>query len=262
MSPPADAPAPGAEVEAATWPPVEVVEVDGWRVGRSGGFTRRANSAVPSGTACGVRPDDPAAVRAVTSTLDRVEGLYAERGARCVVRLDPLTAPGLDALLERRGYRAAAPTVVMTTALAAARRRVAGSRALDGLTLVRHDQPDDAWLRTWLGVKATSTTDTTLARRILRGARAQYLTAHDGAGAVGVLRAALAGPWLGLSCLAVTPHARGRGVGRALTRAALEGAPPAVQHAFLQVERSNEAATALYQGLGFVPADAYHYRER
>ncbi|WP_130781314.1 GNAT family N-acetyltransferase, partial [Cellulomonas biazotea] len=40
--------APGALVEAATWPPLRThVTADGWRVGASGGLTRRANSALP-----------------------------------------------------------------------------------------------------------------------------------------------------------------------------------------------------------------------
>ncbi|NCT90656.1 GNAT family N-acetyltransferase [Cellulomonas sp. APG4] len=298
-------PAPGALIETATWPPVDVSEVGGWRVGRSGGFTRRANSALPSLAAHRTRLGDLAATAAVARTLGEVEALYAEHGARSVVRLDPRTAPGLDRLLAERGYRAVAPTVVMAAPLAGTSRegalpggtlsdrtlsdrtlsartpsartpsggtlpdgmvpsRVSSTRATgaDGLRVAWSERPDDGWLETWLGVKATTTTDATLARRILEGAPARYLTAHDAGGRIGVLRAAPSHGWLALSCLAVERRARRRGVARALTRVALEGAPAGVGRAFLQVEESNRAAVALYRQMGFVPVDAYHYRER
>jgi ribosomal protein S18 acetylase RimI-like enzyme len=41
-----------------------------------------------------------------------------------------------------------------------------------------------------------------------------------------------------------------------LARAAEQGA----RHAYLQVEGDNAAARAVYQGLGFADAYAYHYR--
>lgn len=262
-------PAPGARIETSTWPPVDVREVDGWRVGRSGGFTRRANSAVPSAAACGADPGDRAALASAGRTLDQVEALYAERGARTVVRLDPRAAPGLDGLLAERGYRAAAPTVVMAAVLdgtgvggTVLDGVGAGGTALDRLRLTWAERPDDAWLEAWLGVKATTTTDVALARRIVEGAPARYLTAHDAAGCVGVLRAAPSHGWLALSCLAVAPRVRRRGVARALTRAALVDVPAGADRAFLQVEESNQAAVALYRQMGFVPVDAYHYRER
>ncbi|MGJ0223691.1 GNAT family N-acetyltransferase, partial [Streptococcus pyogenes] len=51
--------------------------------------------------------------------------------------------------------------------------------------------------------------------------------------------------------------------GAALTRQALALARGAgATAAFLQVERANAGALALYEGLGFAPVDRYHYRER
>src|SRR5665647_3541247 len=45
--PVAECVAPGVAVEVDTWRPVEVADVDGWRLGYSGGFTSRATSVVP-----------------------------------------------------------------------------------------------------------------------------------------------------------------------------------------------------------------------
>ena len=70
----------------------------------------------------------------------------------------------------------------------------------------------------------------------------------------GVIRVALADGWAALSCLVVAPDARRRGIGRTLTAAGLRLArEQGVTRAFLQVEQHNEAARALYDGLGFVP---------
>jgi ribosomal protein S18 acetylase RimI-like enzyme len=66
-----------------------------------------------------------------------------------------------------------------------------------------------------------------------------------------------------LSCLGVEARARRRGVGRALTRAAVHAAvAEGARRAFLQVEESNEVALELYADLGFTPAERYHYRQR
>ena len=83
---------PGTVVEVDTWRPVHRTEVDGWSLGFSGGFTRRANSVVPWRA-----PVDTAAAIAAT------EAAYAARGLPCVFRVDGSAQPSdLDAVLARR----------------------------------------------------------------------------------------------------------------------------------------------------------------
>ncbi|WP_066587364.1 GNAT family N-acetyltransferase [Cellulomonas timonensis] len=258
--------APGVAVEAATWPPLEVVDVDGWRVGISGGFTRRANSVLPL-----AEPGD------VADALARVERCYGERGLPTVFRVGRESRPdGLRDLLLARGYAPVAVTDVLvldglgltpdggassdpTTDLASGMLPgVIGDVALDIA-----DAPDEAWLTCWTGVKAGASADLDLARRIVTGSRAAYLSARDDTGVVGVIRAAFADDWAGLSCLTVVPAARRRGLGRALTRAALDvAARSGARRSFLQVEAGNVGAGALYAQMGFQPADRYCYVER
>jgi ribosomal protein S18 acetylase RimI-like enzyme len=232
--------APGALVEAATWPPVRtVVTDDGWRVGVSGGFTRRANSALPLG-----HPTDlPAAIA-------RVEAVYDDARLAPVFRVGAGAPPGLEHALAARGYAARARTDVLV--------RAAGEPGAPNSGAHVADQPDDAWLRAWLGVKGGAEAD--LARAVLTGAPAHYLTAALNGEAAGTLRVAYAEQWAGLSCLAVAPGARRQGVGRALMR---QGVALAHQHGarrvFLQVETANATAAALYDELGFMPADGYRY---
>jgi len=258
--------APGALVEQATWPPARVVDVDGWRVGLSGGLTRRANSLLPLGV-----PAD------VDASLDRVEALYAEVGQPTVVRVCRAATPGLTERLDGRGYAVVARTDVLVRAvdgdtraghLAAATRTDAGP-----VRVSLADRPGDAWLGLWSGAKSRlhasgsaaqdDGTSLALARTVLGGAPAVYLLATDADGPVGVIRAAFAEDWVALSCLVVAPHARRRGLGRALTLRALdEAAGRGARRAFLQVEADNTGAAALYAGLGFQPAERYLYRER
>lgn len=243
--------APGVLVEAATWLPVATQEVDGWRLGLSGGFTRRANSALPLGT-----PADLAA------TLARVEQMYAAAGQPSVVRVCSAAPTGLAEALAARGYAERAATDVLVRDLVA----LPPERGpVPDVHLAVADAPDDAWLAGWLGVKAAGgTVDPATARAVVVGSPALYLTATGPDGAtLGVLRAALADGWTGLSCLVVAPAARRRGLGRQLTRAGLRAAADrGARRAFLQVEVANAGAADLYAGEGFRPAERYAYWER
>lgn len=241
---------PGARAEAAVWPPLETRDVDGWRVGLSGGFTRRANSVLAL--------DEP---RDVDAALTEVERVYAAARQPSVFRVCAQSEPeDLDGVLARRGYREVAPTLVMV------RHGLDGVAApfqAPGLECTVADAPDEDWLTRWLDVRSTAPVDHALAGRLVGGARALYLTARDDHGPVGVVRAALVDDWAALACLAVDTRARRRGVGRALTCAALhEAAQRGAQRAFLQVEESNDAAIEMYANLGFAPAERYHYRQR
>lgn len=280
---------PGIRVETVVWHPREVRDVAGWRVGLSGGFTRRANSVVALS-----EPDD------VVAGIDEVERIYAEAGQPPIFRVCAQSRPeDLDDLLRARGYRDVAHTLVMVrgsledwvVADADADARTAASSwagaeafsargagvdanvtsgrpapdpaPVDPLVRILGDRPDEEWLSVWLADRAARPVDRPLAESVVTGARAVFLSALAGGTTVGVIRAAFAQDWVGLSCLTVAASARGRGIGRALTRDALRIAVDGgARRAFLQVEESNEAAIALYETLGFAPAERYHYRQR
>ncbi len=248
-------PAPGVDVEVATWPPLRTVDVDGWRVGLSRGVTRRASSTVA-----------PCAVDDLPGAVDRVEALYDADGAPSTFRVgDPGNPPGLAAELDRRGYAVASLTDVLVRDLdAGAGGRVGGPTSAGDVAPGRvrvADAPDDAWLDGWLRGKGGARD---VSRAIVGAAPALYLTATDESGDdVAVIRAALVGEWVGLSCLQVAPAARRRGRGRSLTNAALAAAAErGARRAFLQVESHNAAALRLYEALGFRHAHGYAYRER
>ncbi|QTE28711.1 GNAT family N-acetyltransferase [Pengzhenrongella sicca] len=247
---------PGLRIETALWRPVEVRDVDGWRLGLSAGFTRRANSVVALA--------EPADVRA---SLDEVERVYATARQPAIFRVCAQSLPeNLDEVLRSRGYRTVSRTQVMVRGdleqlAELAELAVLGARAQ--LTTTEAAAPDDAWLTAWLAVKSAHPVDPAVAAAVLRGAPAAYVRARSEGRTVGVIRAAREQEWVGLSCLCVDAGARRRGLGRALTLEALRvAASRGARRAFLQVEESNEAAIALYEELGFAPAARYVYRQR
>ncbi|UJP41357.1 GNAT family N-acetyltransferase [Cellulomonas palmilytica] len=247
---------PGVETEMATWPPVRlVVTGQGWRAGLSGGLTRRANSAVAL-----VAP--PAGVAAA---VDEVEAVYADAGLPAVMRVG---RAGLQdevrAELDGRGWVERSLAHVLARDLAGLPGTASTGPAR---TVVAHD-PDDAWLDLHLDVKTGGAANPddrrrATARAILTGGDAWHLAAYDGDALVGIIRVARAGRWGALSCLAVRPEHRRRGLGRLLTLRALEVAREhGASHAFLQVEAHNAGAAALYGDLGFDQVDVYSYLER
>lgn len=274
-----DAPAaPGVEVEAATWRPVQVHDVGGWRAGISGGFTRRANSVITAA--------EPADTEAMIAHAERV---YADADLAPVFRLGRESRPAdLASRLGARGYRHVASTLVMVhedlAGLATARGEERAGSDGPAISVEVAEAPDDAWLTGWLGVKSSSASvDCGLAAAILTGSPAAYLTAYgrvdrdrpgvngsdDPAVAprdrevAGVIRAAFANDWVALACLVVPAAARRRGFASTLTAAAAHEADRrGARRAFLQVEHANAAAITVYERLGFVPADSYHYMER
>jgi len=242
---------PSALTESASWPPLRVVEVDGWRVGLSGGVTRRAGSTLP------LRD-----VEDLAGTVTRVERLYRDDGVPAVFRVgDPGNPAGLAGLLDARGYAVAAVTDVLVRDLdATVGPATVGPEPLaDGLRVRGADVPDEGWLDLWLGGKGGAREPS---RAIVTGTPARYLTVTGADGTdVAVIRAAVVDDWVALSCLQVAPQARRRGIGRALTLRALAAARElGARRAFLQVEADNDAALRLYGALGFRPAHRYAYR--
>lgn len=268
---------PGLAIERATWLPARTERIGDWLLGFTGGLTKRANSAVPATPGAALSDAD----------LARIEARYAAAGQPAVFRICSAAPAGLDHRLADRGYAEASVTEVWARELNGTEPADTGSPGVDapstgapgaalvaprptpaGPVIVDADRPDDDWLDGWLGVKQSGarpdTAERELATGLLTGSPARYLSARTPDGiALGVLRVATAGEWAGLSCLAVTPAARRRGTGRALTLAGLHAAAAhGAERAFLQVEVHNTPAQRLYRDLGFTPVERYVYRER
>jgi len=228
------------------WPTIHRVEVGGWILRAADGVTKRANSVLPLGE----REDQEAAVEAA-------EKFYADRGLPCVFSMGAGATPGLDALLETRGYRVVDPTLIMTADL--------GEAPAEGVDAPREgvelaEAPSRAWLDAWWSVDGRlGGEELATATRILNGVPATYAALGEEAVGRGVVQ----GEWFGIYAMAVLPHARRRGHGRKVLSALLSHArKQGTQRAYLVVVESNTAARTLYERQGFTVSGRYHYRTR
>ena len=264
---------------AAHWRAADTARLGSWLLRADGGFTGRANSALPLG--------DPGLP--LTRAVDEVQTWYRARGLPPqIVIPGPLggVAPDggqaddpLDRLLAARGWRVrAAPAVVMTagtgqvagtavagtapagTALAGTGAAGTGTAATGmawAVTLA--SRPDEAWLARYRyrGAELPSA-----ALRLLLSAPWQaFASVAAGGGTVAVGRVSVAAGWAGITAVEVDPRCRRRGLGAAVTRAlAAAAVRQGAGRVLLQVEAGNRAALTLYARCGFTAVHRYHYR--
>lgn len=192
--------------------------------------------------------------------IDAAEQFYLEHESAATFQVCPDCAAGLDAALDGRGYRWAAP-VSLLTRLA----RPPGVVTLPAGLAVRVDASLSAeWLAVSSGTNEAVTDaehETRLLHRIDRPAA--YVTVLAGGDPVGIGRAVADAGWTGVFSMATTVGARRRGVAR-LVLSAIAGWADArgAPRLYLQVERSNAAARRLYAIAGFTELATYHYRLR
>jgi len=230
----------------AAWPAAEVEALDGWRLRATSGVTRRANSAWTA-----------AEVHDLERAIARVESFYAERALPAIFQLGPLSPPHLEPALAARGYAIDAPVAILAVDLGELR-----SRRTRGIEVRVDAVPDPAWFEL-AAHRGRYATVTEVFRGLLAriGSRAGFaLASIDGRPAATGLGVCDQG-WLGVFAMATLPEFRRRGAAKAL----LDGLgrwsrSRGAERAYLQVERDNDAALALYRRDGFREAYGYHYR--
>ncbi|MFI6386027.1 GNAT family N-acetyltransferase [Nonomuraea sp. NPDC050540] len=223
------------------WPAFEQHERDGWVLRYAGGVTDRANSVYARNV-----PED------MDAALEDAERFYAERGLKPVFTVGD---PGLDRVLERRGYRRTRPVLAMVARLGSLPEAPAHPVRIE-------DEPWDAWMDAWWSVDGRYADRIGDARRIVTGVPAWYAAVERDGVPLAVGRGVPQGDTLGIYCMATLPAARRRGLGRSVIRALVRRAVPAgMSSAYLVVTEANENAIGLYRGEGFeVAGEGYHYR--
>jgi N-acetylglutamate synthase len=234
---------------ARAWPPLTILDLDGWQLRSSGGLTRRANSVWPRGA--GTRLD-------LDARLAQAEAFYLQGGLDPTVLVSPSAQPrDLDAALRARGYRATPEVEVRTRRLAGLADAAPAGTAADLVSV-------GEWLPRWADAAGAASRAVTMAERMLArtlpdAAFAVVRTRREVAVARGVLDAG----WLGVDLLAATPGLRDADTGRALLAAlgrwAEEGGG---ERAWTEVDTGDAAAVALLARAGFRRGYAHRYRVR
>jgi N-acetylglutamate synthase len=263
-------------VAAAHWRGTEEEWLGGWLLRAAGGFTGRANSALPLGDP-GLPLDDALAVVTrwyrdrglppmIAVPMPLGAGAATEAGAAPEPGAGPeattprqADGPGgaLDEHLARQSWLTRpGPAFFMVADLPLGIQ----PEGLAGHTVLVSPEPDDAWAARY-HYRGQDTLPP-VAREVLTSAQEQsFVSVRDGDEVLAIARVSIAGGWAGLTAVEVHPGHRRQGLGGAITAAAcrlaeLRGVP----HAFLQVEVENAPAQALYGRLGFRRTHRYHYR--
>ncbi len=242
-----------AEVEAidratvAALAPRIVIEDDGWLVCADDGKINRANSVTPLGLG-----SDPLADK-----IRRVEAFYARQELPSAFRISD--RPPLDDLrraLETRGYEPRLPTLVQLG-------EVSGLLGcLDDPPGEVSDRTDDAWAAAFGGEGFDPEDAASRVRALSRSPGAVYGSVREDGETLAVGAISFGLGWAGIHGMRTARAHRGRGLARrvlvALARAARERG---VERLYLQVERDNAPACALYRRAGFRPGWSYaHWR--
>ncbi|RDG39241.1 GNAT family N-acetyltransferase [Streptomyces corynorhini] len=246
-----------ARAAARAWQPVESEPLGAWTLRAAAGpapgggpgrvgFTRRANSVLPLG--------DPG--MELDAALTRVRRWYGERGLPAYAQVAtgaPDTQEPLRAELERRGWRPEVSAEVLTGALAAL-----GDRDADVARVRLERTVGESWLRRY---QRTGTPGPHVRQVLAAGPSVWFATVPGEGGLPAAIgRCVTDGRWAGFMAVEVGPEHRRGGLATtvmtALARRALEEGASA---AWLQVETDNEAARALYAGLGFTAHHRYHH---
>lgn len=228
---------------ARGWRAEEIEERAGWLLRANGGFTGRANTALP------LHP--PAT--SLDGTLDAARAWYAERGLPLRVQ-NPLPVRRLlDAELAARGWAADPDVLVLAARLDVVRAGLPGAR---DVRIV--DAPDAAWMARYRDGKTPA-----IARDILlRHDRVAFAELRRDGNVLAIGRGTVDDGWLGLTAVEVEPGSRRQGLATAVMSALCRWAVErhGATRSYLQVTADNHAAVALYERLRYWEHHTYRYR--
>ena len=233
------------EAAADALPALQTQRFDGWLLGFSEGYTRRANSVMPLYES--TLPLD--------EKVDYCRGEYASVSQPCIFKLTEASNPGdLDQHLASLAFTREAETLVKTLPLDSPIDRPHGVDLLE--------TPDDEWMDVWERLSPRSALSPVFLAMLLNiSVPSVYATIRQNDRCVACARATVSNGFVGLFDLLVAPQYRRRGFGTDLAQARLWwGIQQGATNAYLQVMSANSAARSLQLHLGFREFYRYWYR--
>jgi ribosomal protein S18 acetylase RimI-like enzyme len=224
------------------WPALESLDLAGWRLRFSGGYTKRANSINALG------PD-------ASTEIDAVEAAHRQRGLPPVWRLSPLAPPAMDGLLAARGYRAIERSLMQRCPLHE------GFKADPEVAI--HPAPTRAWIEAFCTHSPVRPEHRATMERMLAAvaAPAGFAFVEKDGRPMAMAIGAVEGDHMGLFDVLVMPEARRQRLARRVTDSLYAWAwGRGARFAYLQVVSTNAAAMPLYEAQGFRTVYAYEYR--
>ncbi len=236
------------EITLNTAPAVHQHFFDGWVLRASSTDTRRSNSTTALHRG----------LRDLDKKIAYVEGWYRDHKQPAIFRLSPLAPAELEAKLEARGYTREADTEVMTMDM---RLPVPAAEPTQGMRVVESSVADG--LRTLHRMKGSTTelvAQESLRQKLWHGTEV-FLNLRNINGIISCGMARLEEENVCIFNMRTADAHRGKGHASLLVSHLLAwGQAHAATTAFLQVEKTNEAANAVYRRYGFVPRYTYWHR--
>lgn len=239
------------EVAALGWQGLETERLGGWLLRAAGGWTGRANSALPLGDP-GLDPD---------AAIDAVVAWYRARELRPLFQVPVPLAAELDTRLDARGwdYLYGPGGIHLMSGDIAPILDSAGPARVDLPPVTLRAEPTPGWLSLYRyrgGALPPVATEV-----LLHAAAPVFAEVVENGATAATGRGAVDAGWLGISAMETTATARRRGLARHVMLALLRHAAGAgARHVYLQVSADNTGAVALYSDLGLTVHHNYHYR--
>ena len=228
----------------SAWPAAETHLFDGWRLRRSGGGTKRTNSANPT-------PDASEG----SHIIAEAERFFHAHGQPCIFRI-PTIADALDEKLAEAGYRREGETLTLLT------NDITVPEGRHPVTLAANPVPD--WLTARHRMNASSQGDQDIYDRTLDLITSPrcFAAVHHESEIAAVAYGVIHDGFLVLESVVTDKRLRNQGLGRSVVSALMGWAESAgTKQACLQVVADNAPAIALYRSLGFTKElYRYHYR--
>jgi N-acetylglutamate synthase len=235
------------------WPAEEVESQAGWRLRATRGVTRRANSVwtfEATGEAC------------AEERVAYAEAWYTSRHLAPTFQVTDRSRPeGLDSVLAQRGYVVDAPVSIQTAATSDVLATTSRGDAIGRETCVSRACSDE-----WFELSAHRGRFARVAgiyRELLQriGSGARFALARVDGQPVAVGLGVVDRGWMGIFAMLTLPSVRRAGAARAVLAGLADSArDEGIEALYLQVERGNAAAIALYAGATFRELYGYHYR--
>ena len=222
-------------------------ELEGWLLPFDSGTVGRAKSAVPL-----------AHTPVPESLIGQIEARYRAQGQPAVFRIAHAACfDGLRSQLSRLGYVPERPVWVQVGSVSAMR---AAFRHAPAELAEIADRPDAAWAALFLGEGFDPVDGACRVKALSRASGSVFASVRDNGKTVAAGAGAFSHGWASVHGMRTDKAYRGRGLaGRVLAGLAEAALQKGLERVFLQVEDANDAALALYQRAGFVPAWRYAY---
>jgi GNAT superfamily N-acetyltransferase len=227
------------EIAEAAWPTADYEQLGDWTLRSSGGAARRTNSVRVSGVPSGD----------LANALDYVREWYARREQRAMIQ-SPV--PGaIDDIVLAAGWEPDSESHFMTRTLP----KEIGPEIVAPVDVEIGATPSNDWLTIAAPDMARG-----LADPMSRAASQRFFTVYQDEIAVAVGRLAMSESWGMVTSVRTSNAARRNGHATTVMRAIDDVAHDlGIKALMLQVLIDNDAAVALYQGLGYTTHHRYRY---